>query len=501
MIFRSFVAIAAAIAVSACSLSVKPKQYAGVPGQPYTCLNYAIAVGIAPPPNGRVSDPFLDRVAAAARTERAASKAEPVSESMLFLSGGSQQGAFGAGFMQRWSELRGGSLPRFRVITGISTGALQSTLIFIGEPGEVVNRYAVVAEGELLRGNTAAQIDGGTIEALTAAATIVKKGAIAELAPLRGQLLGTGPDDARAILTAERLGRVAHEAGDGRKLFAGAVELDTGSAVAFDLTRMAEDYVAERRPVPRETLRQCYAEALIASSSVPIAASPSFIEGKMFIDGGARFGVLPARMLELGRRMMQQRAAAGERPNLFVLVNGTLQTSAKCDLGDCQDGVTADPIPPTAPRSRAHADWSFPALAFRSLSILINQAYVSSVELARRDAAWCRREPLAGDGQDCAKDDASTAMNVHFVRILPDDMNGATFGVNGLRTPIEADRPFEDIARTCADWSREDEKLEKPRPHEFHPRYMRCLIRYGAKVAEELNWAQYEPQPVRARQR
>ncbi|WP_345866211.1 patatin-like phospholipase family protein [Sphingomonas qilianensis] len=485
-----------AIAVSACSLSVKPKQYAGVPGQPYTCLNYAIAVGISPPPNGLVGDPFLDRVTAAARTERAASKTEPVSDSMLFLSGGSQHGAFGAGFMQRWSEMRGGSLPRFRVVTGISTGALQSTLVFIGEPGEIVNRYAVVAEGELLQANTAAQIDGGGVEAIKAAVTIVKKGALAELVPLRGQLLGTGPDDPRGILTAQRLGRVAQEAGDGRKLFAGAVELDTGLAVAFDLTKMAEDYVAERSPLRQETLRKCYAEALVASSSVPIAAQPSFIEGKMFIDGGARFGVLPAQMLELGRRMMKQRIAAGERPNLFVVVNGTLQTTAKCDLADCKGGIAGDPIPPTALKSRAHGDWSFPALAFRSLSILINQSYVSSVELARRDAAWCQREPLAGDGQDCVKDDALDAMNVHFVRILPDEMDGGMFRVNGLRTPIDSDRPFEDVARTCADWSREDEKLEKPRPHEFHPRYMRCLIRYGAKVAENLDWAKYEPQVV-----
>lgn len=496
MIFRSFVVLLAAFVVSACSLSVKPKQYVGVPGEPYLCLRYAIPVGIAPPPNGLTGDPFIERVISAASSKESALSGEPVSESMLFLSGGSQHGAFGAGFLKRWSEMRGGSLPRFRVVTGISTGALQSTLVFVGEPDEIVNRYAVLAESELLRANTAAHVDGGSIEAAKAAVTIVKKGSLAELVPLRGQLLGAGPNDSGAILNAQRLGRVAEEAAAGRKLFAGAVELDSAMAVAFDLSSIAQDYVADTDAARKEALRKCYAEALVASSSVPIAAQPSFIEGKMFIDGGARFGVLPARMLELGERSAKMGAAPADRPNLFILVNGTLQTTPKCNLEDCKDGV-ADPFPPTRAKSQAHGNWSFPGLAFRSLSILINQSYTASVELARRDAAWCRREPLAGSGQDCAGNDLKTAMNVHFVRILPDDLATDTFEVNGLREPVDADRPFENAKRTCVGWSKQDGSLEKPRPHEFHPRYMRCLIRYGEKVSQELDWAKYEPKLVR----
>ena len=42
----------------------------------------------------------------------------------LFLSGGSQNGAFGAGFVDEWRVGGGGRLPDFRIVTGISTGAL-----------------------------------------------------------------------------------------------------------------------------------------------------------------------------------------------------------------------------------------------------------------------------------------------------------------------------------------------------------------------------------------
>lgn len=496
MLFRLTSLIVAASLVSACSLSIAPKQYASKPGKPYSCLKYAISVDIEAPPNGFLGDPFVDRIMTAARAKSLSPANEPVSNSMLFLSGGSQHGAFGAGFLNRWSETRGG-LPRFRVVTGISTGALQSTLAFTGESRETVNRYAITSERELLDSNTTARLGGGTLEAARAAITIFRKGALAELNPLRAQLVGSGAQDASAIVTSARLAKVADEANDGRKLFVGAVEMDTAGAVAFDLSLIAQDYVAEVDPARKEDLRQCYAEALVASSSVPIAAQPRFIEGKMFIDGGARFGVLPAKLLEIGRRMVDEgMVPAKNRPNLFILVNGTLQTQQTCDLKKCESDAPEVSFPIKTGNSKAHLNWSFPDLAFRSLSILISQSYASSVELARRDAEWCQREPVVAAAEDkCASNTQSDAMTVHFVRILPANLADETlqFPINGLREPISADNPYEDEKRNCDAWSKLDETLEKPRPHEFHPRYMRCLIRYGTKVADDLNWSRFEP--------
>src|SRR5262245_47834706 len=50
---------------------------------------------------------------------------------VLALSGGGQKGAFGAGFLKGWSARQ--NRPVFDIVTGISTGALISTLAFLGK--------------------------------------------------------------------------------------------------------------------------------------------------------------------------------------------------------------------------------------------------------------------------------------------------------------------------------------------------------------------------------
>ncbi|NIU87724.1 MAG: patatin-like phospholipase family protein, partial [Nitrosopumilaceae archaeon] len=54
-----------------------------------------------------------------------------IQNSALLLSGGGSYGAFGAGFLNGWS--RSGTRPEFKLVTGISTGALIAPLAFVGE--------------------------------------------------------------------------------------------------------------------------------------------------------------------------------------------------------------------------------------------------------------------------------------------------------------------------------------------------------------------------------
>ena len=49
---------------------------------------------------------------------------------ILVLTGGGSRGAYGAGILCGWTVA--GSRPDFRVVTGVSTGALQSTFAFLG---------------------------------------------------------------------------------------------------------------------------------------------------------------------------------------------------------------------------------------------------------------------------------------------------------------------------------------------------------------------------------
>lgn len=51
-------------------------------------------------------------------------------ENYLVLSGGGQNGAFGAGLLNGWTKA--GTRPEFRIVTGVSTGALIAPFAFLG---------------------------------------------------------------------------------------------------------------------------------------------------------------------------------------------------------------------------------------------------------------------------------------------------------------------------------------------------------------------------------
>ena len=68
------------------------------------------------------------RAAGAARPGQAGVRLPPVS--YLAVSGGGDNGAFGAGLMNGWTET--GTRPEFKMVTGVSTGALIAPFAFLG---------------------------------------------------------------------------------------------------------------------------------------------------------------------------------------------------------------------------------------------------------------------------------------------------------------------------------------------------------------------------------
>lgn len=479
-VVRILLILGCAATLSACQIA--PLQYAGTPAPEPRCSAIRSRIAIDPvgttspavpgalesvqagdPLEARIMESYGRRVAEmqVQPSSLDAQASAPVSPSMLFLSGGSQNGAFGAGFLDGWGAVRtaGGAplaLPRFTVVTGISTGALQSTFAFLGRTDVIARQYTIEREEDLLR----PYVRGGlksksAITKARAGLALAQKGAISELAPLREKL--------RGLINEEVLTAVAREAKSGRHLLVGAVEMDSGDAYVFDLTRAASGYVADLAQaridgdfskVPQ--MRDCYIEALMASSSVPMAALPVFIDGKMYIDGGARFGVVSdfsADLMEKAAKMMaaaEARVALAPRPkNLFILVNGTLEAGRTCNLGDCPAG---GPPPPSAGVVPRHGTWSFDKLALRSMSVLINQSYRASVYWATSRAK-------------------ERGFTPYFVRIEP-DVNAHLYD-----------------GRTCAAW-KEIDGLDAPL--EFHPRFMRCEIDYGRRRAEVPAWAALE---------
>ena len=49
---------------------------------------------------------------------------------ILTLSGGGTRGAFGAGLLSGWTD--SGNIPEFDIVTGVSTGAVMATFVFLG---------------------------------------------------------------------------------------------------------------------------------------------------------------------------------------------------------------------------------------------------------------------------------------------------------------------------------------------------------------------------------
>lgn len=378
---------------------------------------------------------------------------QAVSPSVLILSGGSQQGAFGAGFLDTWARERGGRLPRFRLVTGISTGALQSTFAFLNRTDVPVAQYSIARESDLLEPFVEGKLDD---KPLSAGRQLATKGTLASLQPLRERLSG--------LISHAVMMDIAAEAADKRKLLVGAVEMGSGEMAVFDLTKAATLYAASynangrasETDHPKAVMRQCFIEALMASSSVPMAAAPVFIDNKMYIDGGARFGVLVDLAADAYERALaateekrrKQRAPQDTAPrNLFILVNATLEVAQLCRLSRCPVDANGNPQP--LADEAPHPDWDFLQLAQRSVSVLINQSYRSSVFIA--------------DGQY-----RTQGFKTRFVRLDPAHL---TFNT-AITFPGAGTAP-----KTCWQWRVEDERLDNPT--EFFPRYMRCLIAFG----------------------
>jgi hypothetical protein len=387
----------------------------------------------------------LARAMADAIDARSARLVHTDDDAMLFISGGSQNGAFGAGILKGWKDKQG-KLPAFAVVTGVSTGAILSTFAFTGDVQGAVDGYTITEEGQLLHANVKSKGAGLGLGAVSA---LLRKGAVANLVPLRGRI-----SDA---LTPAMLTAVAEGQDAGRKLFIGVVDVDSGEAVAFDMTDLAGRWRdAKPDSSDRERIKGCYVEAILASSSVPMAAPPVFIDNRMYADGGARFGVFSD---EIGKTIQDRAQAAGlaEPATTYVIMNGTQKIDRLCPWETCP----ADAPAPTTLSDQPHKKWNFIDLALRSEGILVNQIYRFSADKiqARANAQGRLFQFFKID------DDAD-----RFPTAFPDVPEAGTL--------------------SCAKWRQYD--ADTLRPIQFYPHFMRCLTAYGIDRASKHKWSDAE---------
>jgi len=220
----------------------------------------------------------------------------------LALSGGGSYGAFGAGMLCGWTDR--GDRPDFKVVTGISTGALQATPAFLGSAYDPLLKrfYTTTTNDSIFRRRS-------TLTSLFADGTL-------DSTPLRRLLEGAIDDDVLAAVAAK------HRAG--HRLFIGTSNMDANEFAIWDMGAIA----ASGRP----DARRRYIDVLVASASVPVVFPPVYfdvdIDGKtyyeMHSDGGAEAQVfLRGFMLDVEDALEGAGLARGEvKARLFVIRNG-----------------------------------------------------------------------------------------------------------------------------------------------------------------------------------
>jgi predicted acylesterase/phospholipase RssA len=197
----------------------------------------------------------------------------------LAISGGGDNGAFGAGLLVGWTAA--GTRPSFKGVTGVSTGALIAPFAFLGPAYDATLKelYTTISADKVMESR-------GFMAALT-------NDALADNAPLATLV--------RHYANQQMFDAIAAEYAKGRLLLIGTTDLDARRGVIWNIGKMA----ASGDP----KALQLFQQLLVASAAIPGAFPPSMIDveadGKayqeMHVDGGASaqvFAYPPATRLD-----------------------------------------------------------------------------------------------------------------------------------------------------------------------------------------------------------
>jgi hypothetical protein len=176
---------------------------------------------------------------------------------ILSLSGGGQNGAFGAGLLIGWRE--SGKRPEFDIVGGVSTGALLATHALLGTPADdaqLEEMYTQITKKDVY-------VNRGILSLAFGADSL------GDTTPLRALIA--------KHITAETLERVAAAYKDNRILVVGTTNIDYSQTWIWNMSLIAKDGNLA-----------LYRDVLLASASFPIVFPPVEIDGHLFVDGAAR---------------------------------------------------------------------------------------------------------------------------------------------------------------------------------------------------------------------
>lgn len=220
----------------------------------------------------------------------------------LAISGGGENGAYGAGLLVGWTAT--GARPSFKLVTGISTGALTAPFAFMGPAydRQLQEVYTTLSAKDVLqpRGYLA----------------VLFQDAFADNTPLRRTVAKYFD---RAMLDA-----IAAEDAKGRILLVATTNLDARRPIIWNITRIA----ASGHPRALELVH----DVLVASAAIPGAFPPVMIDvevnGKkhqeMHVDGGASAQVFVyPPSLDIDTARFEGRRIERER-HVYVIRNARL---------------------------------------------------------------------------------------------------------------------------------------------------------------------------------
>jgi predicted acylesterase/phospholipase RssA len=287
--------------------------------------------------------------------ERFAPAARRAARPVLLLSGGGQWGAYGAGLLDRMHEQGGPAATDFGVITGVSTGGVQSLFVAINSAeayDALIEAYSPASEKDVVNRPRRREL-----AALT--------GALAGLAPLRKRIEAALCKDGKPALGCPLIEQLAAAH---RPVYIGFIRASTGDFLYADAAAIAQGVHDD----PLEA-QQCLTGVALASAAMPAFYQQVKINGQTYFDGGVRKSVFVANVASLleqavARARLETKGEAAT-PELYVIRNGPAELL----------GPNGEPEPD--PRS----DGTLNALdaALRAEAIVVNELEVGSIAALR----------------------------------------------------------------------------------------------------------------------
>ncbi|HEX6000963.1 MAG TPA: patatin-like phospholipase family protein [Hyphomicrobiaceae bacterium] len=312
----------------------------------------------------------------------------------LALSGGADDGAFGAGLLVGWTKR--GNRPSFEIVTGVSAGALIAPYAFLGPSYD-----AQLAE-------LWTDFDPKMVATPQVLAGLLGAEAIADTTPLR-ELIARHVD--RRMLR-----QIAREYRNGRLLMIGTTNLDAQRQVIWNMGEIA--MAAGRDPAAAQLFR----DVLLASASIPGLFPPVHVKvqvgdrtfEEMHVDGGATRQVFlapaqfslrtfdafypepPIRKVYVVRNAKLQPAYEAVPPNVLAIGARSLTTVTKSQsIGDINH-IYAMTQRDGAEFRLASIPMTFTQRSSQSFDpVYMKALFQVGYDLGRRGNTWSRQPPEA----------------------------------------------------------------------------------------------------------